>query len=90
MIDNFYHFKATYLLHKDFEGLANMCVDDSIMRVAMELPNGWWFKGYSVVAHAGFVLLFDIDYLPTQEQLGEVDTYLKVLEENIKQLGKQG
>lgn len=72
-------FKTAVLLDDGL--LADAVVDETIFDLIKdeELPEGWSFYSTGISGAAGFIVEFNIDDLPTEEQLKAVEAYLKKL-----------
>lgn len=85
-MSGFCQFKTAYLIASGFENLTNAICEDDIFGIVDqdELPDGWVFNETAISGAAGFLMIFDIESIPTQADMDQVDAYLKKLEKEYE------
>lgn len=81
-MSGFCQFKTAFLLGQGFENLADHICEERIFSIVDDslLPSGWELSETGISGAAGFLLIFDIERLPTQNDMDAVESYLKTLE----------
>jgi hypothetical protein len=75
-------FKTAYLLpinEKWSNTITDMIINDSANLFTLNelLLTGWDLRGSDISGCAGFVLLFDIDYIPTEDDCEYIENAIK-------------
>ncbi len=81
-MSGFCQFKTAFLLGEGFEKLSSHVCEGSIFDAVEneKLPLGWELRGTDISGAAGFLLIFDIEGIPIQDDLNAAEQYLKQLE----------
>ncbi len=76
---NWCQIKTALLLPIHHE-MTEACGDDTIFDYDWNaiLPEGWDFKGSDISGAAGYVLLFEVDHLPTEPEVLIIETKLGI------------
>lgn len=83
MISNFCQIKTAFLLPVSVpwaEAITSLICDEDVILYTMgeALPDGWELIGVDISGLTGFVLLFEISKVPTEEEMHKV---VKVIED---------
>ncbi len=66
-------FKTAFVVDEDHEYIADLIADDKFFDIMLEkeefLPDGWTFTGVDTAGAAGFVITFDLDIMPHEDEM---------------------